>query len=138
RARGCGAPRRHSRMHRHHPSPHGRRSRPFFLALLNPEWVPEEAVSQGAQGLEAYWKRVEGERSEYARGSSRPQCGRGLEGSRRVAPERGAATSPPTMWTAASSDLVVPRCAHARGTVYRPWRGIEKRTEPVLFCRRPS
>ena len=59
-----------------------------IVALLNPEWVPEEAVSQGAQGLEAYGKRVEGERSEYARGSSRPQCGRGLEGSRRVAPER--------------------------------------------------
>jgi pimeloyl-ACP methyl ester carboxylesterase len=31
-----------------------RLSDPTFWALLNPKWVSKEAVSQGAQGLEAY------------------------------------------------------------------------------------
>src|SRR5437899_8733786 len=48
-----------------------------------------------------------------------PQCGRGLADSKRQVHRTDVATSPPTMWTAASSEIVACYYAHATRTVYR-------------------
>src|SRR5206468_11177957 len=48
-----------------------------------------------------------------------PQCGRGLVDSKRQVHRTDVATSPPTMWTAASSEIVACYYAQATRTVYR-------------------